>query len=629
MASGVCAREESSDSAGLWRRTQKNIHHAVGNGYVRRPMAPDGHAWAWWGEVNFEWTPFAIPYMTSGVMAVVVALVARRYRHRQGATALCCLVVAAAVWSLGNALEICSVGLEAKALWANIEYVGIVAVPVAWFAAALGLTEKNEWLNRRNIMLLMVVPIAVQVLVWTNGYHGLMRYNVGIDTSGPFGVIVKTYGLGFWVMTVYSYVLLAIGTARIMKAVIGLPGPYRARAALVGVSVFAPWTANFLYISGRSPIHRLDMTPIAFVVTGLAGALAVLRYHVIDIQPIAWATVVQGMDDSVVVTDYRGRVVAANPAAQVLTGCPARHAVGKDATEVLIRWPRAVQALKDPVGSSSESVIEIDDREASYELRFSPLRGSRNSTIGRIIIIRDVTEQRRAHNEIVRQQRALAAMEEREALARDMHDDICQVLGYLNLELQSTRGRLGQGQAAAAQGDIDSLISLVRNAQAEMRSHIRSMRGGAESGWGLMPKLQQLLRGIESRYGICTALTVSRELSEGIMGHAAKLQLLRIVQEACANTVKHADASGLWVSVECLGSVVEVVVRDDGKGFSVVDEAAVAEEDPAGPSGEGLGLSIMRERAERLGGDFTLHSAPGKGTEIRVCIPVKPDGGGS
>jgi two-component system nitrate/nitrite sensor histidine kinase NarX len=144
-----------------------------------------------------------------------------------------------------------------------------------------------------------------------------------------------------------------------------------------------------------------------------------------------------------------------------------------------------------------------------------------------------------------------------------------------------------------------------------------------------MPKLQQSLRGIESRYGICTALTVSEELSEGIMGHAAKLQLLRIVQEACANTVKHADASGLWVSVECLGSVVEVVVRDDGKGFSVVDEAAVAEEDPAGPSGEGLGLSIMRERAERLGGDFTLRSAPGKGTEIRVCIPVKPDGGGS
>ena len=90
--------------------------------------------------MNFEWTPFAIPYMISGIMAVVVAIVARSYRRRQGAAALWCLMAAAAVWSFGNALEICSVGLQAKTLWANIEYVGIAAVPVAWFATALGLT---------------------------------------------------------------------------------------------------------------------------------------------------------------------------------------------------------------------------------------------------------------------------------------------------------------------------------------------------------------------------------------------------------------------------------------------------------------------------------------------------------
>ena len=520
-------------------------------------------------------------------------------------------------------------GSEAKTMWSNIEYAGITAVPVAWLAGTLSLAGKGEWFTRRNMLLLLVIPVATQVFVWTNGYHGLMRYNVWLDESGPFAVIVKTYGPWFWIWTAYTYALLAIGTISVIRTVVGLPGPYRAQARLVAVGVLAPWAANILYISGLAPVGRPDITPIALVISGLAGTLAILRYRFLDIQPIAWATVIAGMDDGVVVTDDRGRVVAANPAAQALTGCSTRHAVGKDATEVLIRWPRAVQALKDPVGSSRESVMEVGDREASYELRLSPLRGSHNSIIGRIVIIRDVTEQRHAHNEIVRQQRAVAAMEEREALARDMHDDICQVLGYLNLELQSTQGKLAQGQIAAAQGDMNSLISLVRNAQADVRGYIRSMRGGAESGWGLMPKLQQSLRGIESRYGICTALTVSEELSEGVMGHAAKLQLLRIIQEACANTAKHAAASHLWVSVERLGSVVEVVVRDDGKGFSVVDEAIVAEEDSAGASGGGLGLSIMRERAERLGGDFTLRSAPGKGTEIRVCIPVKPDGGGS
>ena len=85
--------------------------------------------------MNFEWTPFAIPYVISGIMAVIIAIVARSHRRRQGATAVCCLMVAAAVWSLGNALEICSVGLVPRPC-GGIEYFGIATVPVAWFAGA-------------------------------------------------------------------------------------------------------------------------------------------------------------------------------------------------------------------------------------------------------------------------------------------------------------------------------------------------------------------------------------------------------------------------------------------------------------------------------------------------------------
>lgn len=579
--------------------------------------------------MNFAWTPFAIPYMVSGIVALSATVVAWQHRRRHGAVALCCLMLAAGVWSLGNALEICSVGMEAKILWANVEYIGIATVPVAWLAFSADLVGKNEWLSRRNILLILVIPVITQVIVWTNGYHGLMRHDVGLDANGPVAVIVKTYGPWFWIWTAYAYTLLAIGNINLMRTIVGLPGPYRAHAVLVAVGSLAPWLASILYVSGLSPIPRLDMTPIAFVIAALAGTLAIMRYRLLDIQPIAWASIVAGMDDGVVVIDYLGRVVAANPAAQALTGWSAHNAVGKDVTEVLGCWPNAVRALTEAVGSSSESVMEINGKDASYEFRFSPLPGSDKSPIGRIVVIRDVTEQRRVYYEMVQQQRALAAMEEREALARDMHDDVSQVLGYLNLQLQSAQSKLAQGEAAAVVNDMDNLISVVREAQSGVRSYIRSIMGEAESKRGFAPRLQELLMGIQSRYGISTALTISEELSDQIIGHAAKLQLLRIIQEACANTAKHAHASHLWVSVERLGSVVEAVVRDDGKGFNVVNEVAIAEQGPADAPSGGLGLSIMRERAERLGGDFTLRSAPGKGTEVRVCIPVKPDGGDS
>ncbi len=538
-------------------------------------------------------------------------------------------MLAAAVWSFGNAMEICSVGLEAKTIWSNIEYAGITAVPVAWLAGTLSLAGKSEWFTRRNVLLLLIIPVATQVFVWTNGCHGLMRYNVWLDESGPFAVIVKTYGPWFWIWTAYTYTLLAIGTISVMRTLVGLPGPYRAQATLMAVGVFAPWAANIVYISGLTTVGRPDITPIALVISGLAGTLAILRYRLFDIQPIAWATVAKAMDDGVVVIDYRDRVVAANPAAQAFTGWSGHHTVGKHAAEVRGRWPRAMHALSAVTGSRHEPVMEVDEQDASFEFRFSPLLSSGESIIGRVIVIRDVTERKRTYEEMIRQQRALAAMEEREALARDMHDDVCQVLGYLNLELQSARDKLIRGQTTAVGSDSENLIGVVRGSQSELREYIRRMMGGAESRWELVPKLQELLRGIESRCGICTALTVSEEISDEIIGHAAELQLLRIVQEACANTVKHAGASHLWVRVERLGNIIEIVVGDDGKGFNVVDQTTRTEEGPAGQSSGGLGLSIMRERAERLGGDFTLRSSPGRGTKVRVCIPAKPDGGSS
>lgn len=576
--------------------------------------------------MTFEWTPFAILYIISGITAFVTAAVAWKHRGRPGAVALCCFMLGAGEWSFVNALEICSVGVEAKTLWSNIEYLGITTVPVAWLAVSMSVAGKARWFSRRNLLLLLAIPAITQVIVWTNGYHGLMRYNVGLDASGPVAVIVKTYGPWFWVWTAYGYTLLVIGTINIMRTTVGLAGLYRAQVVLMVAGLLVPWAVSILYISGLGPKWGPDMTPVALIIAALAAAMAIFRYRLFDIQPIAWAAVVEGMDDGVIVTDGQDRVVAANPAAQAITGWSTDEVVGRDVQEVMARWPRVAQALENAVGPLSEL---MEDGKVSYEVRFSPLDGPDKSIISRIITIRDVTEQRHAHHEFVGQQRVLAAMEEREALARDLHDNICQVLGYLNLELQSALGRLAQGQTAATRGHIDSLLSVVRNAQAETRDYIRSMMREAESRWEFVPRLQELLRGIESRRGICTALTVSEEISDGIIGHAAALELLRIIQEACLNAAKHAGASHLWVSVELLGRVVEVVVRDDGKGFSVVDQTSRTEEGPAGQSSGGLGLSIMRERAERLGGDFTLRSAPGRGTEVRVCIPVKRDSGSS
>ncbi len=566
--------------------------------------------------MHFGYTPLSIPYIVSGITALVMAVVAWKHRGRPGATALCWLTLATAEWSLGNAMELCSVELEAKLLWSNIEYAGITTVPVAWFATALGLSGKGEWLTRRNTLLLLIMPAITQAMVWTSGHHELMRYNIRLDTSGPVALIAKAYGPWFWIWTAYSYTLLAIATVRVIRATFGLPGPYRAQSKLVAVGAITPWAASVLYISGLSPLHGLDITPIAFLATGLAGALAILRYRLFDIRPIAWSTIVGDMDDGIIVTNFEGRIVAINPAAQAFTDQSADRVVGGGAADVIARWPLAARALSELTESSGESSLEIADEDVFLEFRLWPLLGPGRSILGKIIAIRDVTERQRTHAELVEQHRALAAMEERATLAQDLHDDICQVLGYLNVRLQSAQAKLAGEQTAAVESDLENLIDVVRDAQAEVRSYIRGMIGEALPEREFVPRLRELLRDVESRYGVCTTLIVPRGLSEGFVGHAVELQLFRIIQEAATNAGKHADARNLWVSLKLSRAYAEAVVRDDGKGFSVADGAA-------SPSSGGCGIGIMRERADRLGGDLALRSAPGEGTEVRVCIPLK------
>ncbi|MEW6229465.1 MAG: histidine kinase N-terminal 7TM domain-containing protein [Bacillota bacterium] len=121
-------------------------------------------------------------------MSLPVALVAWRRRSVPGAMPLALFMFAMVECSIGNALKMCSVDLAGKTFWADIEYVGIVAVPVTWVAVALEFFGRGEWLTRRNVGLLLVIPAVTVLVIWPNSFHGLMRYDIKLDTSGPFSV---------------------------------------------------------------------------------------------------------------------------------------------------------------------------------------------------------------------------------------------------------------------------------------------------------------------------------------------------------------------------------------------------------------------------------------------------------
>lgn len=218
---------------------------------------------------------------------------------------------------------------------------------------------------------------------------------------------------------------------------------------------------------------------------------------------------------------------------------------------------------------------------------------------------------------LYRQLEALAVVAERERIARELHDNLAQVLGYLRLRVGLIRRALEGGEVEAAKGLLGEVDGVLAEAYADLREAILGLRSrvGAERPW--VDALREYLGRFEQQSGLMVEFEVEAEVGKVKLLPRAEVQLLRIVQEALSNVRKHARASRVWVRVG-LGlpeGRLRVEVADDGCGF-----------DPTEPVGAGhFGLAVMRERAELAGGRLEVDSAPGRGTRVKLEIPVAED----
>jgi signal transduction histidine kinase len=203
-----------------------------------------------------------------------------------------------------------------------------------------------------------------------------------------------------------------------------------------------------------------------------------------------------------------------------------------------------------------------------------------------------------------------SALSERSRIARDLHDSVSQALFSLHARAQVIRRALAADDPALAAEAAEDLELLSRQATAEMRALLSEMRPATEGRGDLMPRLRELVDAVTAREGLAVELSVSPAALPPVAFPVLE-HVPRIVGEALHNTVKHANASSVRVTVTIEAGVLMLLVEDDGRGF-----------DAAASTGSGLGQRTMRERAALLGGELAVESAPGSGTALRVTVPV-------
>ncbi|MEZ4617290.1 MAG: sensor histidine kinase [Caldilineaceae bacterium] len=221
-------------------------------------------------------------------------------------------------------------------------------------------------------------------------------------------------------------------------------------------------------------------------------------------------------------------------------------------------------------------------------------------------------DQLAAAEEIRRQQRAVTVLQERERLAREIHDSLGQVLGYVNTQTQAARSLLTKQKYAATDTLLQRLIVVAQDAHVELRDVILQLQTGESDDQSFLPRLKSHVDQFRQYTEIDTELHVADDFIMLSMPASIGAHLFRITQEALTNIQKHAEADRIVIHAGLFRGKGRISIKDNGKGF---DSQSVT-----GTLGH-WGLENMRKRAAEIGASMQILSSIGAGTEIIVDLP--------
>ncbi len=560
---------------------------------------------------NYAYTPQIWPSFLTALLMLALFFYSSRRRNVPGALPFMIAALFGALWSAGTVLENAAVDLPAKIFW--IKFQGAYQMPSATVMTCFVLEYAwpGRWLTRRNLALLSIAPLLVLGLILTNDLHHFFWRGFSLDGA----VVVIYLGPGGWMGIFYSFGLVILNLA--VFAWLFLQSPQHRWPVAIMITGHVGMRTLFM-LEKLNLIHSalpLDTIGLGFLV--IMYAIALFGFRIFDPIPLARQTVIEQLRDGMLVLNPQGQLVSLNPAAEKILGGPLKHMQGKPAGVLLPGLPELGSPPSNAAALSKlyEMKLSPGGEERCFEIDFSPLHDFRGLPVGHLLLLHDVTEQRRSQAQILEQQRALATLNEREHLARELHDGLGQALAAAHLQATTARLLLDRGETTQVRECLNGLADTTLRAEADMREYLIGAQAVVSAKQSFLAALREYLSRFIRQFSLQVELSVQPELEGQDLPQTVAVQLLRIIQESLSNVRKHAHAHCAQVSLALSGARLQVIVSDDGLGF---DPPAVVTS-----PGAGFGLRSMRERAEALGGSLQIDSAPGKGTRVIVEVPVK------
>lgn len=337
---------------------------------------------------------YAVLLIGSGTVTLFLAGLAWRGRSASGSTAFQAMMLSLTIWCWGYAWFWMASTENVQKLALGLAFIGVVICTPAFLVMAIQFAGRGHWLSARVYTLLSVTPILTLLINWTDAYHNL--FYGGRDITDPVNLLDG--GPWFWFYVFYSHLLTLGGMLMIGWIFVTNTGLYRRQAGVFLLGMLFPWSSSFMGLGKVAFLPSLDITPIAFSVTGMLFAYGFFSHHILDLAPFGRDALVENLEDGIVVMDLHGRVVDLNPTALSLVSPGVENPIGQTVETVFFDWKDYIAAV-----GFREGRLELKlDRPpfSTLDVRFLPLKDRHGQVVGQVATWRDISARKQVEEQL-------------------------------------------------------------------------------------------------------------------------------------------------------------------------------------------------------------------------------------
>ena len=580
--------------------------------------------------------------VSSASLAFFLAVHAWRHRAIRGNFFFFLLMVSLGAYAINVGCELASTSIAAKVFWSKLQYVSTSTVSPLWLLFALSYAHYDRWLTRRRMVALWIIPMAVLALVWTNEWHGMVWDEVRRMPDRPDRFVEYVYGPAFWVLVACSYTYMVVGSAILVIAGYRASRFYRGQMVVLITAGVIPLFGNVLYLSGY--FRGFDLAPLFFALSGALLAWGITRQRLLQVNPIAYNAMLASMLDGVILIDAYERIVDINPAAEHYLGL-SHNVIGQAVGEGLSAWPVLARHVEGAVEFRIEPGAGRSGTPAWYEASAGPLRGSLGQATGRLLILRDISDRKRAEEARRTLDAQMLQSQKMESLgvlaggiAHDFNNMFMIMMGSLEVILQRPQ------ENEDIRESLKTVYETVQRA-AELSRQMLAYAGKGSVQLVQMD-LSQVVRQMMPMIAVSVpdAVKVEYDLAEGLPSTAIDAaQMRQVVMNLVRNSVEAIEpgqgsiliktgderfsrtqflASGMQDAL-APGHYVFLEVTDTGCGMKDSDVQRVF--DPFFSTkfmGRGLGLAASLGVVRCHSGTMRVSSEPDQGSSFAVILPA-------